>query len=240
VAHVFVEDLDQPVLAADDFHHLARVLRLRAGEVVSVSDGRGGLLQSGWVADASPATSLVPHGPSIVDPAPAPPVTVAFALTKGQNPELTVQKLTEIGMDRIVVMHSARCVARWAPAAQGRQLQRLRQVARQAAMQSRRTYLPAVEGVVPFEALAGAEGVALTSPDGAPPELSSPTLLVGPEGGWDDAELAAVPTRVRLGPHVLRAETAAMAAGTLLVALRSGLVAANPRSAPNPGAGAPG
>jgi 16S rRNA (uracil1498-N3)-methyltransferase len=53
----------------------------------------------------------------------------------------------------------------------------------------------------------------------------TPTVLVGPEGGWSDEELAAVPVKVGLGPHVLRAETAAMAAGVLLSAMRAGLAA---------------
>jgi len=225
VAHVFVEDLAQPVLSAEDTHHLALALRLRPGEVVSASDGHGGLRYCRWVADASPPTALVPVAEPTFDLPPVPRLTVAFALTKGQHPEMAVQKLTETGVDRIVVIESARCVSRWAEAAQGRQIQRLREVARQAAMQSRRTYLPVVEGVVPFSALAGTEGAALTSPDGTPPDLSSPTLLVGPEGGWTDEELAAVPTHISLGPHVLRAETAAMVAGALLAALRSGLVA---------------
>jgi 16S rRNA (uracil1498-N3)-methyltransferase len=67
--------------------------------------------------------------------------------------------------------------------------------------------------------------VALADPGGAPLTLSTPTVLVGPEGGWTDEELAAVPCHVGLGPHVLRAETAAVAAGVLLAALRAGLVA---------------
>ncbi len=67
--------------------------------------------------------------------------------------------------------------------------------------------------------------LALAVPGGAPVSLSAPTVLVGPEGGWTDEELAAVPEHVGLGPYVLRAETAALAAGVLLAALRAGLVA---------------
>jgi 16S rRNA (uracil1498-N3)-methyltransferase len=220
VAHVFVDDPARPELSPHDTHHLARVLRLRPGETVTASDGWGAVVACEW----SPPGRLTPLGPPTFVERPRPALTVALALTKGQHPELAVQKLTEAGVDRVVLMSSARCVARWAPAAQPRQFERLRAVARQAAMQSRRAYLPMVEGMAEFSVLAAEEGAALTAPDGLPPSLSHPTLLVGPEGGWSPEELAAVPRHVTLGPHVLRAETAAMAAGLLLAALRSGVV----------------
>ena len=80
----------------------------------------------------------------------------------------------------------------------------------------------------------GARRVALATQGGAPLTLATPTVLVGPEGGWSGEELAAVPEahRVGLGPNVLRAETAALAAGVILAALRGGLVApAGPEAA---------
>ena len=67
-------------------------------------------------------------------------------------------------------------------------------------------------------------GVALAQLGGGPLDLSRPTVLVGPEGGWDDSELACGLSSVGLGPTVLRAETAALAAGLLLAALRAGTV----------------
>jgi 16S rRNA (uracil1498-N3)-methyltransferase len=249
-AHVFIDDLSagRPALCEDDVHHLSRVLRLRPGETVSVSDGRGAVQLCQWAG----GPELEPIGAPVRHARPAPLLTVGFALTKGEHPEEAVQKLTEAGADRVVVVISARCVARWTPAQEGRRLQRLREVARQAAMQSRRPWLPMVEGPVPFPELAGAQGrgaqgegpgsggpagggtarltaggaagLALAVPGGAPLTLSTPTVLVGPEGGWTDEELAAVPRHVGLGPYVLRAETAAVAAGVLLAALRAGLV----------------
>ncbi len=224
VAHVFVEDLSAPLpaLGSADVHHLSRVLRLRPGEAVSVSDGRGGVQLCAW--GGGPV--LEPLAPVVRHRRPAPLLTVGFALTKGDHPEWTVQKLTEAGTDRVVVVVSGRCVARWPAAKQERQLARLREVARQAAMQSRRSWLPVVEGPVPFaDLLAERAPVALAVPGGAPVSLSTPTVLVGPEGGWADEELAAVAQHVSLGPHVLRAGTAALAAAVLLAALRAGLVA---------------
>jgi 16S rRNA (uracil1498-N3)-methyltransferase len=251
VAHVFVEDLDRPVLSDKDIHHLSRVLRLRVGELVSASDGLGGYRLCEWAgaAAAGAGRHLSPLESPTFEARPKPTLTVAFALTKGEHPGLAVQKLTEAGADRVVVMLTDRCVSRWDTAGSDRQMERLREVARLAAMQSRRCWLPSVEGPVEFsklvaaadaddEAGAGAEGartgagtgtgvppgIALAVPDGAPLTLATPTVLIGPEGGWTDRELNAVANHVRLGPHVLRAETAALAAGVLLAALRDHLV----------------
>lgn len=223
VAHVFVHDLEGPQLSDEDTHHLARVLRLRAGQVVSVSDGTGGVRHCAWAATGG----LEPLGPVHRQQPASPRITVAFALTKGERPELAVQKLTEVGVDHIVLMESARCVARWGPGTAARHLQRLGLVARQAAMQSRRLFLPTVEGILPLARVTGSSpaGCALADMGGEHPDLQRPTILVGPEGGWSDEEKQAAPHRVSLGPHVLRAETAAIVAGALLVALRTGSVA---------------
>ena len=227
VAHAFVGDLAEPVLADNDVHHFSRVLRLRPGEPVSVSDGRGGWRLCQWLGDA-----LGPLAEPIWSPPPEPQLTVGFALTKGDHPEWAVQKLTEAGADRVVIMVTDRCIARWGPGQESRQLDRLREIARQSAMQSRRSWLPSVEGPVPFSVLVRGEdgqtggGVALAVQGGAPLTLSTPTVLVGPEGGWSESELASLPEdqHIGLGPNVLRAETAALAAGVMLAALRDGLV----------------
>jgi 16S rRNA (uracil1498-N3)-methyltransferase len=178
---------------------------------------------------------LSPEGEVVREAAPAPLLTVAFALTKGDHPEWAVQKLTEAGVDRVVLMTTERCVVRWAPAATGRHLERLRDVARQAAMQSRRAWLPAIEGPLSFAEVVAGDGrgaSALAVPGGRPLTLATPTVLIGPEGGWTDAELGSGPDHVGLGPHILRAETAALAAGVLLAGLRARFVAPAPHSAP--------
>ncbi len=195
------------------------MLRLRTGDEITVGDGAGGRLPCRF------GPILEPVGEVDRLPRPFPQVTVAFAVVKGQRSEWAVQKLTEIGVDRIVPLLAARSVVRWPVGEAGGQLARLRRVAREAAMQSRRAWLPVVDGVVPFVAMAGEPGATLAHPGGGPPSLDRPVVLVGPEGGWDEAELAAAgASLVGLGPSVLRAETAAMVAGTLLVALRSGRV----------------
>jgi RsmE family RNA methyltransferase len=92
-------------------------------------------------------------------------------------------------------------------------------------MQCRRTWLPQVDVPASFATVAGLEGAALADIEGAPPTLARPTVLVGPEGGWSPRERNAVLPRVRVGAHVLRAETAALTVGALLAALRDQLLA---------------
>ena len=194
------------------------MLRLRAGEELTVSDGVGG-----WRLCRFGPT-LEPVGDSGHEDRPSPEVTVAFAVVKGQRPEWAVQKLTEIGVDRIVPLLAARSVVRWPVGEVGGPGARLRRVAREAAVQSRRVWLPVVDPVAPFEAAATSPGAALAHPGGGAPSLGRPTLLVGPEGGWDEVELGVDLPRVALGPSVLRTETAAVVGGALLCALRTGTV----------------
>lgn len=229
MAWAFVDDLEELGLAPADAHHLGRVLRLRPGESVGVSDGLGR-----WrpcVVAVAGDVRLEPVGPVVADPAPHPPVTIGFSLVKGERPELVVQKLTELGVDRILPLAAARSVVRWDPERALRGVVRLRQVAREAAMQARRARLPEVadlETVVAAAQAAGPGGALCDQGGAAPLGLARPTLLIGPEGGWDPAELRCGLPRVDLGPTTLRAETAAIAAAVLLCGLRAATVAAAP------------
>jgi len=195
------------------------VLRLRAGDVVTVADGRGGWRRCRLGAGGR----LDPDGEVVRDLPPDPLLTVAFALTKGERPELAVQKLTELGVDRIVPFPASRSVVVWDGERAHRHLARLRRVAREAAVQSRRSRLPEVSDLVSLASLLEEPGAVVADPSGGPPSLATPTIVVGPEGGFSAEERDLARGSVRLGPNVLRAETAAMAAGALLVALREGI-----------------
>jgi len=217
-AHVFVADLDAPELADDDRHHLERVLRLRAGEVVTVGDGAGRWRQCRF------GDALEQAGDIHEEEQPVPTVTIALSLTKGDRLDWAVQKLTEVGVDRILPMDAARSVVRWDADRAAHHAGRLRRIARQAAMQSRRAWLPVVEDLHSFAEVAALPAAALAEPGGPAPSLDRPVVLVGPEGGWTEEEVATGVSRVGLGTTILRTETAAVAAGTLLCALRTGLV----------------
>src|ERR671918_1449949 len=219
-AHVFVANLEEPVLGDDDHHHLSRVLRLPPDSDVTAGDGAGR-----WRAcRLGGAPVLAIAGPTVADRRPSPPITVAFALVKGERPELAVQKLTELGVDRIVPFVAERSVVRWQPERAERHVERWRTIARQASMQCRRTWLPEVASVTSFESVAALPGAALADRGGAPPTLDRPVVLIGPEGGGAPGERAAGLPTLRLGEHGLRAETAAITAGAILTALRAGVL----------------
>jgi 16S rRNA (uracil1498-N3)-methyltransferase len=135
-----------------------------------------------------------------------------------------VQKLTELGVDRVAPIETERSVVRWREDRASTHTARLQRISREAAMQSRQCYLPEVARPLDFASASVLPGACLAHRDGQAPVLEYPVVLVGPEGGWSDRELDADLPRIRLGPAVLRAETAAIAAGVLLTGLRSGLV----------------
>jgi 16S rRNA (uracil1498-N3)-methyltransferase len=234
-AMVFVTDPAAPVLDAESAHHLLDVLRLRPGELVVASDGRGSWVPCrvtsgpgrGEGRHRDPAAILAVDGALTVTAELQPALTVAFAPVKGDRPEWVVQKLTELGVDRIVPITTRRSVVRWDGDRAARSVERLARVAREAASQCRRTRLPEIGPVSSVAELAGSAAVqpSLAHPGGEPPSLDHPVIAIGPEGGWDADELAGDLPTVGLGPTVLRAETAAIVAGTLLCGLRSVLIA---------------
>lgn len=216
VPHVIVDDVDAPELSEDDRNHLTRSLRRRDGDELTVTDGHGQWRLCRLAAVLEPVSDVVTVERKL------PVLTVACARTKGDRPELAVQKLTELGVDRILVFEAERSVARWSPDRAPRQLERLQKVAREAAMQSRRVHLPEV-GIGDFATLVATEGAALADLDGDAPSLEYPTMLIGPEGGWSDHERHDR-TRKTLSTQVLRAETAAITAGVVLATLRIGVL----------------
>ncbi|HSK25309.1 MAG TPA: 16S rRNA (uracil(1498)-N(3))-methyltransferase [Jiangellales bacterium] len=218
-------------LGAEEGRHAAVVRRIRAGEQVELSDGRGAVARC-EVESASRAgltcrvLGLERH------PAPSPRLVVVQAVPKGDRGELAVEVLTEVGVDEVVPWSAARCVARWDGDRAAKGLRRWRSVAREAAKQARRPWLPAVTDLASTRAVAArlaAADLALVLHEDAesvlatvrPPDSGEVVVVVGPEGGVTPEELdafaAAGALAVRLGPSVLRTSTAgAVATGVLL------------------------
>ncbi len=228
-AHVIVERLTERLLVDGmDGHHLQRVRRLRPGEIMTAGDGHGRWRPYVVTTSAQGSVTLSATGEPETEPTLAPRLGVAFALTKAARPEQVAAHLTELGVERIVPMHSRRAVVRWEGDRASVATARLRRVVREAAMQCRRARLPVVEDPVPLDALCRHPGLVVAHSGGRGPEaLDAPSggawlLLVGPEGGFDPDELAllAHAPRLAVGPYVLRAETAAVAAAAVLTVRR--------------------
>jgi 16S rRNA (uracil1498-N3)-methyltransferase len=221
----------QARLEGPEGRHAATVKRLRPGEAVLLSDGRGGLAHAVVDAAGRDTVDLTITRRADAGP-PTPRVLLAQALVKGDRGELAVELATEAGADGILPWRAARCVARWEEGPRGEKaLARWRSTVREAAKQARRPWLPAVEEPVTTAALArrvAAVDLAIVLHEAASerladvplPPLGDLLLVVGPEGGVTDAEIdalvAAGARSVRLGPEVLRASTAgAVALGAL-------------------------
>ncbi len=215
-AHLRVDALDRgDVHALDEaaVHHLHRVLRLRGGEPVTLTDGAGR-----WCPAVVAGHGIVEvTAPIEVEPEPSPQVTIAVAIPKGDRVDVLVQKVTELGVDRIVLLHADRSVVRWEGERAARQVARLQRIADEACRQSRRVWWPTVDAPVPStEVLPRA---LIAEPGGRTIAPGDCFVAIGPEGGWTDRELALAADSVGLGPNILRTETAAIAVTTLCVAV---------------------
>jgi 16S rRNA (uracil1498-N3)-methyltransferase len=224
------------VLDGPEGRHAASARRLRPGEELIVSDGRGGLAIC-RVEHAERDTVRLTVRSREQRQRPEPTVSLAQALIKGDRGELAVELATEAGVDTVLPWRAQRCVARWEDGPRGdKALARWQSTAREAAKQARRAWCPEVTPPVTTSQLGariGASAAALVLhesaerllPDIALPASGELLLIVGPEGGISEVELAAFTaagaTPVKLGPTVLRASTAAAVALGAIGALTS-------------------
>ena len=211
--HLLVPTIETPLLDADALHHVSRVLRLRRGEAVTVTDGEGRWRAGVFTGDGveyADDVRVVPRSSRLR--------TIAVAPPKGERLEWLVAKCTEVGIDRIVLLDAEHSVVRWAGERAERQLARLQRVAVEASMQSRRVWLPEISG--PIRAIEVLPGFAVAEPGGRPVTADDVRIAIGPEGGWSAKELEVAASAVSLSPNILRVETAAVAAAVLMASHR--------------------
>ncbi|QFG25648.1 16S rRNA (uracil(1498)-N(3))-methyltransferase [Actinomadura sp. WMMB 499] len=223
---------DRVVLDGPEGRHAATVRRLRPGERVDLTDGEG-LLAECVVTAADRVSLTLEVAARHREPPPSPRLVVVQALPKGDRGELAVETMTEAGVDEIVPWAAARCVTQWRPDRREKALNRWRNAAREAGKQARRSRLPQLPDLASTAAvagrLAGASAALVLHEDAAeplsavrPPADGEIVLVVGPEGGITEDELAAFGAAggrpVRLGPTVLRTSTAGVAAAAVLLA----------------------
>jgi 16S rRNA (uracil1498-N3)-methyltransferase len=215
----------------DEAHHAVAVRRLRAGEPVMLTDGQGRAV-TGTVTETGKRRLVVTVDEVLTTPSPEPAFTVVQALPKGDRGELAVEVLTEVGVSTIVPWAAARSVAVWRGERAEKSLGRWRATAREAAKQSRRSWFPVVTEPASTDAVAElvrTAQVAVVLHETGEASLASVALpaegtvvvVVGPEGGLTEEEVAAFTAAgghaVRLGAEVLRTSTAGLAAVAALL-----------------------
>lgn len=207
-------------------HYLRSVLRAQPGQNVDVFNGRDGAFEAEITALTKASAHLMLKQRSAPQEV-LPKIALAFALLKKERTQMVVEKATELGAARLIPMVTERtqgpAVKQWKP-------DKAKAHAIEACEQCGRTALPDIAPPTPFKQLLGAGGILLYADEmraGAPTlklpraENAWQTLLIGPEGGWSAAEREALKActhaaPISLGPRILRAETAAIAALTLL------------------------
>ena len=218
-------------LTGDDAHRLRHVLRLEVGNVVALFDGRG----HEWVGLVSSVTKQAVQVSALKTIEPVAearvPVTLAVGVLKGDQMDAVVRDATMLGVAAIVPLRTSHVTVSPKAWQSGAAVERWQRVAIASATQCRRAVVPDVRPVTEYEpCLREPAGLRLICVEpGVAPTVTNWTtgttpasvqLLIGPEGGWSEAEvqqaLAAGAVAVSLGPRTLRAETAPIVALTLV------------------------
>jgi 16S rRNA (uracil1498-N3)-methyltransferase len=212
-------------LSGDDARHLTRVLRAEPGQRYEITDGQAAYLAE--IAEARGQRVVFRVIEPIASAEPAVRIALCAALVKFDRFEWTIEKATELGVETILPVEATRSEKGLLEASRKRAA-RWERIARESSQQARRVAAPRILEAAPFErALAQPAGHRYFLEEAAAPPLlqvlpaekaagASVALLVGPEGGWTAAERAQAAAAgwqpASLGPLVLRAETAAIAA----------------------------
>ena len=213
--HVLIENLETPELSEEKLHHLKKVLRSKPNSLITATDGKGA-----WgVFNFSGTFVEIVDGIRLQEQR-RHSLTVAVSLAKSGKPDLVVQKLTEIGVDEIILFPAEHSVPLWDESKQSRNEQRLKRIIHSAIEQSKGIWLPQVTFVSSFADVAALPEMAMADASGGQVTESCTCLAIGPEGGWSQSEYAFNLPKVCLSDQVLRAETAAIVAGAMMASFR--------------------
>jgi 16S rRNA (uracil1498-N3)-methyltransferase len=212
-------------LDGDEGKHAASVRRMRVGEGIQLADGRG-LRVRGQVAEVLPKSLKISVTSSENEPKDQLELVLVQALAKGDRDELAIQAATELGVSAVISWQAERSISRWDAAKAAKGQARWQVICDEAAKQSLRVWHPRVEPLVTSQELTARIGefaqvlvldptaeVGIASVSMKPGKIA---IVVGPEGGIDETELAAFEKagalRVRLGEPILRTSTAGVVA----------------------------
>jgi 16S rRNA (uracil1498-N3)-methyltransferase len=195
---------------------------------VSLADGKG-IVGTGTLTADTDGLATVRVDQLSKAPSREPALSVALSPPKGERLSWVVQKLAEMGVDELEIIHTERSVRSWTPERTDHAMDRLRSISRQACMQARRPTIMEVWGSFQLGGVLDFEGTVLLS-EGATVRLGAALpadpdvirLIVGPEGGFTEHEVQLARDSgakvASLGPNILRTETAAVVAATLVLA----------------------
>jgi len=212
-------DGERVVIEGGDARHLARSLRTRPGEEIQVVDPDGLMLTVRVESVSDVRVEGVVASEREHQPEPSRHVVVAISHLPASSLELVLSRCTEVGASAFHIVQAKRSVAR------GARTERWQTIIRESAMLAGRIRVPVVAGPSPLDEVLQELPNPVMLVRGAPTPLAAMprprevTLLIGPEGGWTDGELALVPEHAGLGPRNLRADTAAIVATAIAVGI---------------------
>ena len=230
----FANKIGENIILGDgDVHHLLHVMRAKKGdEIETVSDNK---LYACIVESIDPLVIKtnyeIPTDSELKEN-----VTLFFALAKGEKIDFVVQKATELGANKIVLLKTERCVVKFEEKNLQHKLERFEKIAKEASEQSHRLRIPEIVGVVdikniPQNLLSDINLIAYEKEAGQTESLlshiqkgKSLSIMIGPEGGFSEEEVKTLINKygfatVSLGKRILRTETAAVYALSVIGAL---------------------
>ncbi len=221
------------LLSDEDLFHISHVMRMGLGDPLEVVDK--GIVYACQISSLKPLTVKVVKALDVNRELPC-KVTLLYALAKGEKTDWVVQKATELGVSSIIGLISERTIVRPSPEDHEKKIARYSKIIKEAAEQSLRNVLPVFEGIIPFKAInkyhfdrmaIAYEGEAMTSHNletfmNGLPQGGSVGIIIGAEGGFslDEVNYAnkAGYQSVSLGKRILRSETAALYALSIIAA----------------------
>lgn len=221
---------EQVVIKGDDYHHIVNVMRMKVGDEVICNhpDKEAYLCSIDRIDQQAIYLNKINHMTNQVE-LPV-DITLIQGLPKGDKLEWIVQKSTELGVKKIIPLNTARSVVKWDAKKQAKKIERLKKIAKEASEQSHRTDQPIIESLMTIKQLSAQieefdhlfvayeETTRQIKTDKLYTYLEdikpgqSVAIVIGPEGGLTEKEIAQLYAAqfkaVRLGPRILRTETA--------------------------------
>lgn len=231
-------DGDNHTIIGEDALHITKSLRMKQGEelVICTDDGYEHLCEITSLSGTSVEVKRINSKYSEQEPTVK--VTLYQALTKGDKMDMIIQKAVELGVSEIVPVVSSRCISRPDGKSSGKKIDRWNKIAKQAAMQSRRAIVPCVKEIISFSQAAVECGeydsTLIYYEDGGcgtsrliDKSVHNIAIFVGSEGGFEPEEVAMIQANggkaATLGKRILRAETAPLAALSVIMLLTGNL-----------------